>query len=128
MVLSNMQHVIKTKVKHEGFFVDKYLKNVAKSFSYEKLMQLAEKSLEDFRNASPTIEISANWSYNIVKNDGSWSVTFENSTIENGVNIAILIDVGHGTVSGKWVPGTNYLKEPIEKTYERINNLLLEAQ
>lgn len=121
-------HTIKAKVKHTGFSSDRYLKNLQKILTYDNLKKIAEESIEDFKLASPTNEISLNWSYAIRNDDRRIVMSFDNTTFENGENIAILIDVGHGTLSGKWVPGTHYLNEPIKKTYERINNLLVEAQ
>lgn len=118
---------VRVKVKHQGYYSETYLKNLRNIFVEDNLKKIAEESLEDFRRASPNIEIASNWSYTLRKSNGNYSITFENSTFENGTNIAVLIDVGHGTLSGKWIPGTNYLKEPIKKTYEKINKLLMEA-
>lgn len=121
-------HSIKVKVKRKGLNSEKYLNDLQNSFTYDRLNEIAKESLNDFKNSSPNAEIASNWSYNITYIGKRLLLSFENSTIENGENIAVLIDIGHGTVSGKWVPGTNYLKEPIKKTYERINKLLVEAQ
>lgn len=123
-----MSRIIKTKIIHNGPDSRAYLQNLKKSFIYDNLKKIAEESLDDFKKASPTSEIASNWGYYIEKNNNNFILIFENSTIINGENIAIIIDAGHGTVSGKWVPGTNYLKEPVKKTYERINNLFAEAQ
>lgn len=119
--------VINVKIKHKGFYSEDYLHKLQNSITLEKLKKLAEESLVDFINASPSKEIANNWGYNIKINNKKYVLDFENSFIENGYNIAVIVDVGHGTPSGKWVSGLNYLKEPIKKTYERIDKLLLEA-
>lgn len=118
----------KVKVRQTGFKSEEYLQNVSKIFSRDSLRKIAEDSLEDFISASPTVEIATGWSYDINILSNKASVVFNNSTFDNGENIAIIIDVGHGTMSGKWVPGKNYLKEPIRKTYIRLDELLTEAR
>lgn len=121
------KQTIKVKVKHSGISSEKYLNYLKHSFSFDRIQQIAKESLDDFKKASPTLEIANNWSYLIKKDNRNFILSFENSTFKDGENIAIIIDIGHGTSSGKWIAGKNYLKEPIKKTYERINKLLMEA-
>lgn len=119
---------LKVRVRQKGFKSEEYLQNLSKIFSRDSLRKIAEESLDDFISASPTPEIAIGWSYDVEIRGNTASIVFNNSTFEDGANVAILLDVGHGTMSGKWVPGKNYLKEPIRKTYIRINKLLVEAR
>ena len=45
-----------------------------------------------------------------------------NSNIQNGLNIAILVDTGHATPSGRYVSGTHYIDETIKEIYKYIDN------
>jgi len=118
---------IKTTIKSHNTKTEDYLNNAIKTVSIEKLKKIADKSLHDFVVASPTTEIAVGWSYEIVSDFNKLSLIFNNSANQNGENIAIIIDVGHGTKDGHWVSGKHYLDKPIQKTYERIINETWEA-
>lgn len=122
-----MKKDVKVKVKQYGFKSEEYLENLSTLFDRKTFTNLAEESLQDFVKASPTLEIAAKWFYEIDYSGHNVTLRFMNDTIKDGVNIAIIMDIGHATYSGQWVPGENYLKEPIKKVYKRINELLTEA-
>lgn len=119
---------VKVKIKQKGFKSEAYLKRINNLFTVETFTKIAEESLNDFIHASPSDEIAHGWEYHITNDSKRFVLSFDNNVIKNGINIAILVDVGHYSIHGNWIPGKNYLKEPIKKTYERIDKLLKEAQ
>lgn len=60
------------------------------------------------------------WSYKIQRSNGSVSITFNNSNIQNGVPIAIILQYGHGTGTGGWVEGRDYINPAIRPVFDRI--------
>lgn len=108
------------KEKNNNHKTEKYLYRALYIIDYNKLKKIADDSINDFILASPTSEISEGWSYDIISDKKKVSLFFNNSANQNGENIAIIIDLGHGTIDGNWVPGKNYLSEPIKKTYEKL--------
>lgn len=62
------------------------------------------------------------WSYEIKRTAGSVSLQFNNSNIQNGVPIAIIIQLGHGTGTGGWVEGYDYINPTIRPIFERLKN------
>ena len=60
------------------------------------------------------------WSYKIKRSNGSVSITFNNSNIQNGVPIAIILQYGHGTGTGGWVEGRDYINPAIRPVFDRI--------
>ena len=60
------------------------------------------------------------WSYEITNKDGSVTITFNNSNIQNGVPIAIILQYGHGTRNGGWVQGRDYIKPAIQPVFDEI--------
>lgn len=62
------------------------------------------------------------WSYKITNKDGSASITFTNSNIQNGVPIAIILQYGHGTGTGGWVQGRDYINPAIQPIFDQIAN------
>lgn len=65
---------------------------------------------------------ASSWSYEIVHKDGSVSITFNNSNIQNGVPIAVILQYGHGTRNGGWVQGRNYINPAIQPVFDKIAN------
>ena len=62
------------------------------------------------------------WDYEIQNRNGSATITFYNSNIQNGVPIAILLQYGHGTRNGGWVQGRNYINPAIQPIFDKIAN------
>lgn len=62
------------------------------------------------------------WYYEIENKNGSASITFNNSNIQNGVPIAIILQYGHGTRNGGWVQGRDYINPAIQPIFDKIAN------
>lgn len=62
------------------------------------------------------------WNYEIKQGRGSATITFTNSNIQNGVPIAIILQYGHGTGTGGWVQGRDYINPAIQPVFDDIAN------
>lgn len=113
---------IKTKINQNGNKTELYLQKALHFSDLNKLEKIAEESLQKFIDASPNEEIAKHWSYEIISKKSKVSLFFNNSYVRDGVNIAIVIDVGHSTSNGYWVSGKDYLKKPTLETYNQIIN------
>ena len=60
------------------------------------------------------------WYYEIEHSNGSVKLVFKNSNIQNGVPIAIILQYGHGTGTGGWVQGRDYINPAIQPIFDRI--------
>ena len=67
-----------------------------------------------------TGQTASSWYYEIVNRNGSATITFNNSNIQNGVPIAIILQYGHGTRNGGWVQGRDYINPAIQPIFDRI--------
>ena len=65
---------------------------------------------------------ASSWYYEIVNRNGTAKITFNNSNIQNGVPIAIILQYGHGTRYGGWVEGRDYINPAIQPIFDRIVN------
>ncbi len=63
---------------------------------------------------------AASWSYKITRTDSSITITFHNSNINKGVPIAIVLQYGHGTGTGGWVEGRDYINPAIQPIFDEI--------
>lgn len=60
------------------------------------------------------------WYYEIVRKNGSVSIQFFNSNVQNGIPIAIIIQYGHATGTGGWVEGRDYINPAVRPVFDRI--------
>ena len=48
------------------------------------------------------------------------SIHWSNSNTNKGVNIAVILDTGHGTGTGGYVQGRNYISPAIQPIFDKI--------
>ena len=60
------------------------------------------------------------WNYEIESKNGSVTISFNNSNIQNGVPIAIILQYGHGTRNVGWVEGRDYINPAIQPIFDKI--------
>ena len=63
---------------------------------------------------------ASSWTYEIVRGKGSVAIRFNNSNIQNGVPIAIILQYGHGTGTGGWVEGRDYINPSVQPLFDKI--------
>ena len=64
---------------------------------------------------------ASSWSYSIEKGkDGSISVVWSNGNVNNHVNIAVILQYGHGTRNGGWVEGIDYINPALKSVFEEL--------
>ena len=65
-------------------------------------------------------ETASSWYYEIEHSNGSATITFNNSHVNKGVPIAIILQYGHGTGTGGWVEGRDYINPAIQPIFDKI--------
>lgn len=63
---------------------------------------------------------ASSWGYEIEHSSGSAKIIFTNSNVNDGVNIAIILQYGHGTGTGGWVQGRDYINPAIQPIFDKI--------
>lgn len=83
------------------------------------------KALEE---ATPkdTGKTAASWSYEIEENKAGFVLSWNNSNVNNGVNIALILQRGHGKRNGGYVAGINYINPALAPIFEKIRKKALE--
>lgn len=76
------------------------------------------KGVEALRSATPkdTGYTSECWSYTI----HNWGISFDNSNVVDGYPIAIILQYGHGTRNGGYVPGRDYINPALRPIFDQI--------
>ena len=60
------------------------------------------------------------WYYKIENKNGTATISFLNSNINDGVPIAVVLQYGHGTGTGGWVEGRDYINPAIQPIFDQI--------
>lgn len=114
------------RVRHRGDFskTTKFLKNANRANYMAILEKYGKEGVAALASATPVEsgETANSWYYEIVRNRGSVSIRFLNSNIQNGVPIAIILQYGHGTGTGGWVQGRDYINPAIQPIFDKIAN------
>lgn len=63
---------------------------------------------------------ASSWSYDIKTSRNSVIISWNNSNINNGVPIAIILQYGHGTKNGGYVRGRDYINPAIKPIFDAI--------
>jgi len=73
-------------------------------------------------NATPVEsgETAASWYYTIVQRPGYYSIRWHNRHVEDGVPIAVILQYGHGTGTGGYVQGRDYIMPAIRPIFDQI--------
>ena len=103
-------------------FLTRLLKQDLKSI----LNKYGQLGVEALSAATPvdTGKTAASWDYEVTIASGSATLTWTNSNTNQGVPIALLIQYGHGTPTGGYVPGQDYIKPAIRPIMDELTNEL----
>ena len=101
-----------------------FLKRAKEAVRIGDLDKYGREGVAALSSATPVrTGLTANsWYYEIEHQNGSVSITFNNSNVNKGVPIAIILQYGHGTRNGGWVQGRDYINPAIQPVFDRIAN------
>lgn len=101
---------------------DKWLSNLLKVPDLSKFERYGQLGVEALSAATPmdTGETVRSWEYEVTKADGQIKVSFYNTNVNKGVNIAIILQYGHGTGTGGWVEGIDYINPAVQPVLEAL--------
>ena len=63
---------------------------------------------------------SKSWNYEVTRKGNNWKITWTNSNVNKGANIAVLVQYGHGTRNGGYVVGRDYINPAIIPVFDKI--------
>lgn len=111
---------------HKGDFskTTNFLERAKRTVRVSNLDKYAKKGVEALASATPvdTGLTAGSWSYEIINKNGSIVINFNNSNVNKGVPIAIIIQYGHATGSGGWVEGRDYINPTIQPIFDEMVN------
>ena len=102
--------------------LNRYLERVKESAKIGVLDKYGREGVAALASATPveTGKTANSWYYEIKRQNGSVSIEFKNSNIKDGIPIAVILQYGHGTGTGGWVQGRDYINPAIQPIFDKI--------
>lgn len=103
---------------------EEYLRHLQTAELFAVLEKYGSIGVAALSNATPkdTGLTAASWYYDIEQRPGYYSIRWHNSHVEKGLPIAILIQYGHGTGTGGYVEGRDYINPAIRPIFDEMAN------
>ena len=103
--------------------LEKFLKTM-KTFSAEDILNsYGQKGVSMLQSATPVDSgiSAASWSFTTEATRSSWSITWTNSSVtRDGIPIVILLQFGHGTGTGGYVQGYDFINPALRAVFDKL--------
>ena len=109
---------------------DNFLKSLKQQRMYDAIERYAQKGVEALAAATPVESglTASSWYYYIKRTATEVTIEYCNSNIQNGVPIAVILQYGHGTGTGGYVKGVDYINPALQPVFEEtLNNVWREV-
>jgi hypothetical protein len=102
----------------------KFLETMQSGRIFKVLDSYGRKGVDLLSSATPrdTGETAESWGYKVNNRGNRHSINWFNTHREDHVNIAVIIQYGHGTGTGGWVEGIDYINPVMRPLFDKIVN------
>ena len=114
--------MIRFRQKGDFSKLTRYLERVKEAVKLGNLDKYGREGVAALASATPieSGKTASSWYYEIENSNGSATISFYNSNVNKGVPIAIILQYGHGTGTGGWVQGRDYINPAIQPIFDKI--------
>ena len=100
----------------------KYFQKLKNAHIIKILERYGQEGVAALASATPvdTGLTASSWYYKVEVQNTSASLIFCNSNVNRGIPIAIILQYGHGTGTGGWVEGRDYINPAIQPIFDKI--------
>lgn len=101
---------------------ERFLHGLVELHFARKLDRYGQRGVDALRRATPidSGNTADHWSYEIFEEPGRTSIYWKNDNINKGVNIAVILQYGHGTRNGGYVQGIDYINPAMKPIFQEI--------
>lgn len=99
-----------------------FLKNVKNKNINPILSKYGQMGVDALSKATPVDsgETANSWNYKIENRNGQSTISWYNTNMVNGCSIAIILQYGHGTGTGGYVEGRDYINPAMKGVFDKI--------
>lgn len=114
--------MIKITQKGDWKKTDLFLDRIKSLFKNGVFDKYGKAGVDALRASTPidSGETANSWSYNVSRDHSRVVISWENSHINQGVPIAIILQYGHGTGTGGYVQGRDYINPAMKRIFENM--------
>lgn len=101
-----------------------WLKSLQNKAVFDKLEHYGTLGVNALRAATPveTGVAAGSWGYEIIRDATSWSIVWTNSDMAGPTPVVILLQMGHGTGTGGWVEGRDFINPAMRPILDQMAN------
>jgi len=101
---------------------DDFLKRMKGSDILSALKKYGYEGEQALASATPVDSglTSDSWTHEVIEEKGKYAIIWMNTHIVSGIPVAILIQYGHGTGTGGYIQGRDYINPAIQPIFDRI--------
>ena len=111
-------------IESKGSFknVEDFLTRMTKRDVFAVLGKYGKEGVDALSHATPSASglTASSWSYEIVRDRNSYSIIWSNSNVVDGTPVVILLQFGHGTGTGGYVQGQDFINPALRPIFDRI--------
>jgi hypothetical protein len=111
-------------VKSSGSFDNtvRFLNRIQNKDLFRNLDRFGRMGVDALSRATPveTGLAAKSWGYQIGNSGGKISISWFNTDVEGGVNIVIILQYGHGTGTGGYVQGRDFINPAMRPVFDKI--------
>ena len=108
--------------RQEGKKTEDFLRKAKEQRIESVLNKYGAKGVQALAAATPVDSgrTASSWGYEIERDGSGWSIHWTNDNINRNVNIAVILQYGHGTGTGGYVAGRDYINPAIAPIFQEI--------
>lgn len=112
------------RVKKSGSDTEMFLEHLRQLQIEHILRKYADIGVQALRSATPkdSGETAASWGYEIEQDAEGYTIYWTNDNFNRSFNVAINLQKGHGTGTGGYVNGIDYINPAMNPIFEQIAN------
>lgn len=110
--------------EHKGNFdkTKRFFDRMRRQEMYKELSKFGAEGQAALEASTPkrTGKTASSWTYEVKIRSGSAEIIWKNTNVIGDVNIALILQTGHGTGTGGYVQGIDYINPEMKPLFDRI--------
>lgn len=111
-------------VTHKGSFAktERFLNFVKGERYLNRLAEFGQRGVDTLAQATPkeTGKTAGSWAFEIERTDTATTIRWVNTNVVQHVNIALILQYGHGTRNGGYVAGRDYINPALQPIFDEM--------
>lgn len=101
---------------------ESFLKRMMLPDLFSGFDDFGQRGVEALRSVTPVDSgiTAASWGYEVETKNGNTTITWFNTHTVDGVNVAVILQYGHGTGTGGYVTGKDFINPAIKPIFDDI--------